>query len=111
MDGPAEELVLVLTNLPDRAAATGLARILVEERIAACVNVLAPCYSVYRWQGSIECAEEVPLLIKTRASLYALVEKTIREHHPYELPEIVGVALVAGLPAYLDWVVAETSPD
>lgn len=101
----------MLTNLPDRAAATGLARILIEERIAACANVLAPCFSVYRWQGKIECTEEVPLLIKTRASFYPLVEQRIREHHPYELPEIVGVSLVAGFQAYLDWVVAETSPE
>lgn len=106
--GP-EDLILVLTNLPDRDAATRLARVLVETRAAACVNILAACASVYRWQGGIENAEEVPLLIKTRAALYPQVEQTIREHHPYELPEIVSVPVIAGCPAYLQWVADETT--
>lgn len=105
----SEDLILVLTNLPDRDAASKLARVLVETRAAACVNVLAACASVYRWQGDIENAEEVPLLIKTRASLYPQVEQTIRAHHPYELPEIVSVPVIAGWPAYLQWVADETA--
>lgn len=101
--------MLVVTNLPDRAAAEALAEKLVAGRLAACVNVLAPCLSVYRWQGEVERAEEVPLLIKTPAALYGKVEQTIRECHPYELPEIVAIPLVAGLPAYLAWVAGETA--
>lgn len=105
----SEDLILVFTNLADRDTATRLARVLVETRAAACVNILAACASVYRWQGRIESAEEVPLLIKTRASLYMQVEQTIRAHHPYELPEIVSVPVSAGWPAYLRWVADETA--
>jgi periplasmic divalent cation tolerance protein len=103
------ETLVVFTNCPDAAAAHALAAHLVGERLAACVNVLAPCRSVYRWQGAIESADEVPLLIKTTAERYSAIETAIRERHPYELPEIVAVQLVRGLPAYLDWVAAETA--
>lgn len=103
------EALLVLTNLPDAASAQALAEHVVAERLAACVNILAPCRSVYRWQGSIEAAEEVPLLIKTRADRYAALEAAIRARHPYELPEIVAVPISHGLPAYLDWLAAETT--
>ena len=101
--------LIVLTQLPDREAAARLAAALVEERLAACVNILAPCRSVYRWQGKPEYAEEVPLLIKTTAARYVELEAAIRARHPYELPEIVAVPLSRGLPAYLDWVATETT--
>ncbi|WP_332673473.1 divalent-cation tolerance protein CutA [Aromatoleum sp.] len=104
------DTLVVLTNLPDAASAHALASRLVELRLAACVNILAPCRSVYRWQGAVEDAEEVPLLIKTTDERYAALEAEIRARHPYELPEIVAVPLGRGLPAYLDWVAAETSP-
>lgn len=103
-----EGALIVLTSLPSREIATGLAQALVERRLAACVNMLAECTSVYRWQGAIETAQEVPLLIKTRAALYAAVEAAIREFHPYELPEIVAVTVQRGLPRYLEWIAAET---
>lgn len=104
------DMVIVLTNLPDRVAAIRLAASLVEQRHAACVNVLADCTSVYRWEGRIEMTTEVPLLIKTTSSAYpALVEK-IRADHPHELPEIVSIPVTAGLPAYLEWVAAESTP-
>ena len=108
MDGE-EETLLVFTNLPDRDAALGLARALVGRRLAACVNVLGACASVYRWNGDIEEATEVPVLVKTRATRYAEVEAAIRELHPYELPEILAVPIVRGLPEYLDWVAEETA--
>ena len=101
--------LLVLTNLPDAASARALAEHIVSARLAACVNILAPCRSVYRWQGKVEDANEVPLLIKTSAERYPELEAAIRARHPYELPEIVAVSLSQGLPAYLDWVAAETS--
>jgi periplasmic divalent cation tolerance protein len=104
------EALLVLTNLPDAASAQALAEHVVAERLAACVSILAPCRSVYRWQGRVEAAEEVPLLIKTRADRYAALEAAIRARHPYELPEIVAVPISHGLPAYLDWLAAETTP-
>lgn len=101
--------LLVITNLPDATSARSLAATLVDQRLAACVNILSPCRSVYRWQGSIEDAEEVPLLIKTTAENYPALEAAIRARHPYELPEIVAVRIEHGLPDYLAWVAAETS--
>ena len=102
--------LLVLTNMPDRAAAEKLADALIEKRVAACVNILAPCRSVYRWQGAVQHDEEHPVLIKTTRESYTALETAIREVHPYELPEIVAVPIERGLPAYLAWVVAETTP-
>ncbi len=102
------QTLLVLTNLPDQASARALATTLVTERLAACVNLLAPCRSIYRWQGAIESAEEVPLLIKTTSERYAALEAAIRAGHPYELPEIIAVPVEHGLPEYLAWVAAET---
>ena len=92
---------MILSNLPDRERALRLAAALVEERLAACVNVLGECTSVYRWQGAVETASEVPVLIKTRESLYPRVEETIRRLHPYEVPEVIALRLSGGLPAYL----------
>lgn len=104
------ETLLVLTNLPDRPGAERLAQSLVQARLAACVNILAPCRSVYSWKGKVENAEEHPMLIKTTRERYAALEAAIRAGHPYELPEIIAVTVAAGFPAYLDWVVAETRP-
>ena len=108
MDEESQTL-MVYTNLPDRAAALALARGLVSRRLAACVNVLDGCTSVYRWEGAIEEAGEVPVLVKTRAARYPELEAAIRELHPYELPEIVAVPIVRGLPDYLEWVALETA--
>lgn len=105
------EVLLVLTTLPDAETARAVAARLVEARLAACINVLAPCRSVYRWQGKVEDAAEVPLLIKTTAARYPALEAALREAHPYELPEIVAVPIARGLPEYLGWVAGETSPD
>ncbi|TAK43848.1 MAG: divalent-cation tolerance protein CutA [Betaproteobacteria bacterium] len=102
--------LLVLTNLPDRAAAEKLAEALVEQRAAACVNILGPCRSVYRWQGAVQKADEHLMLIKSTADRYATLEQAIRAAHPYELPEIVAVPIERGLPAYLEWLAAESAP-
>jgi len=106
---PLMDTLLVTTNLPDAARARALAARLVEQRLAACVNILPPCRSIYRWQGKVEEAEEVPLLIKTRAACYPALEAAIRAGHPYELPEIVAVRIENGLPEYLNWVATETA--
>lgn len=102
--------ILVLTNLPDRAAAEKVADALIAKQVAACVNILAPCRSVYRWKGAVQHDEEHPVLIKTTSERYAALEAALREAHPYELPEIIAVPIERGLPAYLDWVAAETAP-
>lgn len=103
-----DEAILVITHLPDRDSARRVADALIESRAAACVNILAECNSVYHWQGKIESATEIPLLIKTTQSAYASVEAIIRELHPYELPEIIAVTINAGWPDYLQWVRQET---
>ncbi|WP_374244638.1 divalent-cation tolerance protein CutA [Zoogloea sp.] len=108
MTAPAETL-LVLTNLPDADSARQIARQLVEQRLAACVNILPACTSVYRWNDAIESAAEVPLLIKTTLARYPALQAALTELHPYELPEIIAVPLHEGLPAYLAWVDTETA--
>jgi periplasmic divalent cation tolerance protein len=105
------EALMVLTNLPSREAAEKLAEALVAMRVAACINILAPCRSVYRWKGEVQHDEEHPMLIKTTRDRYAALEAAIRAGHPYELPEVVALPVGAGLPAYLDWVEAETRPE
>ena len=103
--------LLVLTNVPDAATAEKLAHALVDARVAACVNVLAPCRSIYRWQGAVESAAEIPLLIKTTRAAYPLLEQIVRAEHPYDVPELIAVPIQQGLPAYLDWLAAETEAE
>ncbi len=81
---------------------------LVEMHLAACVNVLGECSSVYRWEGKTETATEIPLLIKTQRQHYDQVEQMIKAMHPYELPEVIIVPVSGGLPAYLQWIADET---
>lgn len=104
------EVLLVITNLPDRAAAERVAEALVTEGVAACINIMAECTSVYRWKDKLEHSKEVPLLIKTTRTAYPKLQDALRLLHPYELPEIIAVPVTAGLPAYLAWVEQETQP-
>ena len=108
--GADEPLVLVLTTVGDQAAAERVAQALVDERLAACVNILAACRSVYRWQGAVEWATEVPLLIKTRASAYGALAARLRALHPYDVPEIVAWQPQHVAADYLAWALAETAP-
>ncbi len=101
--------LLCITTLPDADAAGKLATALVERRLAACVNILAPCRSVYRWQGEVHNDNEVPLLIKTTAGRYAALEDYLRQNHPYDLPELIAIDLAQGLPAYLAWLATESN--
>ena len=103
-------VIAVLTNLPDSESAFNLARELVHLRLAACVNVLAPVTSFYRWEGAEEQATEYPLLIKSTAERYEALEAAIRERHPYSLPEVVAWPIERGLPAYVNWVEQESRP-
>ena len=106
-DGDA--LLLVLTNVPDAAAADRIARAVVDERLAACVNALAPIRSTYRWQGRVECADEIPLLIKTTPARWPALAARLRALHSHDVPEIVAWRADAVDAPYLAWVVAETS--
>jgi periplasmic divalent cation tolerance protein len=101
--------LLVLTNCPDEESANAIALALVEERLAACVNILPRVQSVYRWQGAVESATEIPLLIKSTATNYPALEAAIRDRHPYQVPEIIALPVERGLPAYLDWIASETT--
>jgi len=81
---------------------------MVEAGLAACVNILSPCRSVYRWQGNMQVDAEIPLLIKTSADRFPDLQAWIRQQHPYELPELVAVNIADGLPPYLDWIAQST---
>jgi periplasmic divalent cation tolerance protein len=98
------DALLVLSTCPDAETAQRIARGLVEERVAACVNIVGPITSVYRWRGAVETAGELLLLIKTRHDRYPDLERVLRASHPYETPEIVAVPVERGLNDYLDWV-------
>ena len=102
-------VILVMTHLPDQESARRLAHALIENRAAACVNILAECSSLYRWQEEMESAREIPLMIKTTQDAYSRVEALIRKLHPYELPEVIAVPVTGGLPGYLQWVREATS--
>ena len=98
----------IFCTCPDDQTAQALAQTLVEQRLAACVNLLPAMRSVYRWQEQIEQAEEIQLVIKTCADRLDALSAAISLLHPYELPEIVAISPSAGLPAYLDWIRAQT---
>ena len=98
----------VLSNLPDEASALKLAQLIIAQHLTACVNILAPCTSIYQWQGKTETASEVPLLIKTTQQCYPALQALILSQHPYELPEIIHVTVDGGLNAYLQWLAATT---
>jgi len=101
--------IQVVTTTALREEAERIARELVETRLAACVQIVGPIISTYRWQGKIELSEEWQCWAKTRGELFARVEEAIRRNHPYEVPEILAVPVVAGSASYLAWVDAETA--
>jgi periplasmic divalent cation tolerance protein len=105
------DLVIVLTTVPAGDVGDRLARTLVEERLAACVNVLAPMRSVYRWRGMVESEAEQQLIVKTRRSLVPGLTARLTTLHPYELPEILVLDVAQGSDAYLAWVRENTGPD
>jgi periplasmic divalent cation tolerance protein len=99
-----DELILILTTMPDDARADELARALVDERLAACVNVHAPTTSTSRWKGEVEREAERQIVIKTSRARLGAIEARLRTAHPYELPEFVVIAADAG-DAYRGWVI------
>lgn len=100
---------LVFCTCPDTASARRIADVVVGERLAACVNLVPGLVSVYRWQGKIEQAGEILLLIKTTQDRLPALTARLTELHPHELPEVLAVEADAGLPAYLEWVAAQTT--
>jgi len=100
----SEESLLVFSTFPDADTARRVAHLLVEEKLAACVNLIPQIESIYRWQGAIETASEVFALIKTTIGKYQLLEGRIRELHPYEVPEIISLRIDSGHLDYLRWI-------
>jgi periplasmic divalent cation tolerance protein len=105
----SQDYVIVLTTLPADADAAAFARNLVEERLAACVNLSAAMESIYRWEGSIESESERQLVIKTSRDRVVALWDRVRELHPYDMPEFLVIPIVDGNDAYLRWVAESTS--
>ena len=103
------DVVLVLTTVPSVELGATIARILVDERLAACVNVLPPMTSFYRWQGSIEQATESPLIIKATRAAVPAIDARVRELHTYDLPELLVLGVEDGGKEYLAWIIESTA--
>lgn len=99
-----ENTLIVLTTVPDQATAVEIARQLVEENLAACVNIPGDITSVYRWNGQIRQDDEHQLMIKTTQARYPELQAWLKQQLPYDLPEILALPVVAGLPDYLNWI-------
>ena len=100
----ADEVLTVFTTWPDLETARAAARTLVEERLAACGNILPGVESVYRWEGKVETGAEVLVVFKTTIGRYPALETRLRALHPYQVPEVLALRVTDGLPAYLRWV-------
>lgn len=100
--------IQVITTLDSKEKAREIANLLVEKRLGACAHVIGPIFSVYRWKGEIESAEEWLCTLKTEEELYEKVEKAIKDAHPYEVPEIVCFSITGGSSEYLSWISHET---
>ena len=96
--------IVVLTTVPDSRTGRKIARVLVQNHLAACVSVCSKIRSTYRWKQKVEVADEQLLLIKTSRSLYAKLEKALKAIHPYELPEVLVLPVTGGSKKYLDWI-------
>jgi periplasmic divalent cation tolerance protein len=101
----ADEVLLVFSTFPDPTTAGRIARQLIEEKYAACANLLPPIESIYWWQGKVEEGKETLVLFKTSEDGYERFQSTLRDLHPYDVPEIIALPINRGLPEYLQWVV------
>jgi periplasmic divalent cation tolerance protein len=106
---PAKAAVLVLISCANEEQGASLARVLVEERLAACVNLVREVRSIYRWQGKIEDDRETLLLVKTRKTILSRLERRVRELHSYDVPEIMALSFESGAKPYLDWLLGSVS--
>ncbi len=104
-----EEFILIQTTTETREDAVRISRELVEKRLAACVQIIGPITSIYRWQGRVEEAEEFLCQIKTRNELFSQIKENLRKIHPYQVPEIVSIPITKGAESYCDWLRRETS--
>ena len=105
-----EDVRVVLVTAPDERVGREIARKIVDSRLAACVNLVPGVTSIYRWEETIHEDQEVLLLVKTRASRCRDLEARVRDMHPYDVPEVLTLAVAGGSAPYLDWVREESSP-
>ena len=103
-------ILVVFCTCPDEKVARDLAARLVEQKLAACVNILPEIRSIYRWQGAVSEDGESLMVIKTSRSAWGRLENWLSRNHPYDLPELIAMPVDKGLPAYLEWVVQESEP-
>lgn len=103
-------ILVVFCTCPDETVARELASGLLEQRLAACVNILPEIRSIYRWEGAVSEDGETLMVIKTSRSSWGRLENWLNKNHPYDLPEVIALPVDKGLPAYLDWVIQESEP-
>lgn len=103
------DIVMVMTNAPDLLLAKRIAHVLIEEQLAACVNIMPPMLSVYGWEGEIQGTEEIPMIIKTTANKQQAMIDRLVSLHPYEVPEAIVIPVLGGHMPYLNWVRSLTS--
>jgi periplasmic divalent cation tolerance protein len=106
--GKVTDAIVVLINTGSQGQALEIARVLVEERLAACANIISPIRSIYRWQGAVQDEAEHMMIVKTRAELFARLEARVKELHSYAVPEIIALPIVEGAKSYLDWIFEST---
>ncbi|ACQ94409.1 CutA1 divalent ion tolerance protein [Tolumonas auensis DSM 9187] len=104
------DAIVVLCTCPDNTCARALAQTLLNEKLAACVNLIPQVTSLYCWQGKMEESQEVLLVIKSRRTLFGVLQQRIQTLHPYEVPEILAMPVLNGSPAYLQWLQEQTTP-
>lgn len=106
---PESDLVLMYTTFPDMAVATDICQKLVEERLAACANILPQMTAIYEWQGQLESEQECAVLLKTRRRLADTAMKSLKAKHPYETPAILILPVLAGDADYCEWLLDQTT--
>ena len=107
---PSDQVVIVLTTFPADGDVDTFARTLVEEGLAACINILPPMTSIYRWKGAIETAGERQLILKTAAATVDRLQSRLKELHPYDVPEVLVLPVIDGSPGYLSWLLGTPDP-
>jgi len=105
-----EQLIQVMTAVESREDGEKIARALLEERLAACIQITSPVTSIYRWKGNVETADEMLLFIKTRKNYFSRVEQTIKKNHPYETPEIISTEVSDASASFARWLIEQTEP-
>ncbi|HVN97483.1 MAG TPA: divalent-cation tolerance protein CutA [Syntrophorhabdaceae bacterium] len=103
-----KEIIEIVTTADERGVIQRIGEELVEKKLVACAQIVGPIRSIYRWKGKVEQTDEWLLLMKSKSSLYPVIEDEIKRLHPYEVPEIIAIGLSRGLPEYMNWVAEET---